>query len=69
MVVRSSVYSLVLRVTRIRSSEEAADRRYKELEGRLREREYSEAVIKAGIARAKEVPRTEALKKVDKQQE
>ena len=30
---------------------------------------YSEAVIKAEIARAKAVPRTEALKKVDKQQE
>ena len=58
-----------MRITRICSSEEAADRRYKELEGRLREREYIEAVIKAGIARAKEVFRTEALKKVDKQQE
>ena len=67
-VVRSSVYSLALRITRICSSKEAADRRYEELAGRLREREYSEAVIEAGIARAKAVPRIEALKKVDKQQ-
>ena len=67
--VRSLVYSLALRIRRIYSSEEAAERRYKELEEILQERKYSEAVIKAGISRANTVPRTEALKKVDKQQE
>ena len=68
-VVRSSVYSLGLRITRICSSQETAEKRYKELAERLRERQYSEAVIEAGIARAKAVPRSEALKKVTKQKE
>jgi hypothetical protein len=68
-VTRSSVFSLALRITRICSTPEAAQKRYEELAERLREREYSEAVITAGIDRAKAVARVEALKKVDKKEE
>ena len=63
-VTRASVYSLALRITRICSKEAAAEKRYQELAARLREREYSEEVISAGITRAKAVPR-----KVSKQVE
>jgi hypothetical protein len=66
---RSSVYSLALRIRRICSSEEAAEVRFGELAARLKERHYSEAVIQAGIARARAVPRAEALKKVERPQE
>ena len=66
---RASVFSLALRITRICSKEEEADHRFQELATRLREREYSEAVISSGITRAKAVPREEALKKVVKKVE
>ena len=36
---------------------------------KLRERDYPNEVIEAGIARAREVPRSEALKKVEKKTE
>ena len=67
-VTRGSVYGLALRVNRNCSTQEAADLRYKELAARLRQREYSEEVITAGIAKAKAVPRKEALNKVKKLQ-
>ena len=68
-VTRSSVYSLALRIRRICSSEEATERRFEELATRLRERHYAEAVIEAGIARARAVTREDALRKVATQQE
>ena len=43
---KSSVYSLALRINRICSTPEAADKRYRELAERLKEREYKEKVIK-----------------------
>ena len=60
-VTQSSVYCLALRICRICSSEETAERQFGELAVRLRQREYSEAVIQAGIARARSVSREEAL--------
>ena len=68
-VTRASVYSLALRINRICSSEEAAEKRYEELAEKLREREYSQAVIDAGISRARAVPREDALKKVTRKQD
>ena len=68
-VTRSSVYSLALRINRICSSSEGAEKRYDELAAKLREREYREEVIQAGISRAKAVDREDALKKVEKKQE
>ena len=67
-VTKSSVYSLALRIIRICSQEEDKDKRLEELAAKLRLREYSEAVIEAGIARAKVVDRADALKRVEKQQ-
>jgi hypothetical protein len=43
--------------------------RFGELAARLKERQYSDTVIQAGIARARAVPRAEALKKVERPQE
>ena len=65
-VTRGSVYGLALRVNRNCSTAEAADLRYEELAARLRQREYPETVIAAGIARARAVPRLEALQKVER---
>ena len=66
-VTRSTVYSLALRINQICSKEEEAEKRYEELAEKLREREYSESVISAGIYRAKVVKREVALKKVVKE--
>ena len=68
-VTRSSVYSLALRIRRICSTEEAAEKQFQKLAERLRERQYSEAVISAGIARAKAVTREEALRRVVRRKE
>ena len=62
-VTRSSVYSLALRIRRICSTEEAAERQFIKLAERLRERQYAEAVISAGISRARAVTREEALRR------
>jgi hypothetical protein len=67
-VTRASVYGLALRVNRNCSTPEAADLRYEEVAARLRQREYAETVIEAGISKAKAVPRDEALRKVVRQQ-
>ena len=66
-VTKSSVYSLALRIIRICSQEEDKDKRLEKLAAKLRMREYSDAVIEAGIARAKAVERADALKRVEKQ--
>ena len=63
-VTRSSVYSLALRIIRICSQEEDKDKRLEELAAKLRMRD--DAVIEAGIARAKAVERADALKRVEK---
>ena len=60
------MYGQALRIIRICSTEEAKDRGLEWLVGRLREREYSEAIIQAGISKARAVTRHEALKKVEK---
>ena len=66
-VTRASVYGLALRINQNCSTPETAEKRYEELAARLKQHEYSDAVIKAGIAKAREVPREEALRKVVKQ--
>ena len=63
-VTKSSVYSLALRIRRICSSEEDTELQFSKLADRLRERHYREEVIQAGINRAREVTREEALRKV-----
>ena len=68
-VVRAIVYGLALMNVRICSIVKAREQRLEELAARLRQRSYSEEVIQAGIARARAVPREEALKKVEKRQE
>ena len=65
-VTRSSVYSLALRLRRICSTEERFEARVEELGQKLLDRKYNKAIIDAGIQRAKEFPRSEALKKVEK---
>ena len=68
-VVRGIVYGLALRIRRICSTEERAEAQFKKLAERLRERDYSEAIISAGIDRARAVPREEALKKVARKED
>ena len=68
-VTRASVYSLAIRIVRICSQEADRDKRLEELADRLRQRQYREQVIIAGIARAKAVQRGDALKKVMKEQQ
>ena len=68
-VTRSSVYSLALRIRRICSSEENTELQFAKLADRLRERHYSEEIIRAGISRARERTRAEALRKVVRQPE
>ena len=65
-VTRSLVYSLAIRLRRICSTEESFEHRVGDLKNKLLEREYPPEVIEAGIQRARLVPRSEALKKVEK---
>ena len=60
------MYSLALRLRRICSTEERFEARVVELGQKLLDRQYNKAIIDAGIQRAREVPRSEALKKVEK---
>ena len=66
---KSSVYSVALRIRRICCTEEAAEKRFSELATRLKDRKYSDSVILAGIARARAVTREEALNRVNRQRE
>ena len=59
-------YSLALRIVRICSEIETRDQRLSELKELLLEREYKSGVIDAAINRAKQIPRSEALKRVEK---
>ena len=57
-------YSLALRIVRICSKPETRDQRLEELKQLLLNRSYKLNIINAAIARAKNVPRDEALKRV-----
>ena len=59
-------YSLALRIVRICSESNTRDKRLVELRQMLLDREYKASIVDAAIARAKAVPRTEALKRVFK---
>ena len=65
-VTKNIPYSLALRIIRICSESNTRDKRIAELKEMLLDREYKAAIIDAAIARAKAVPRVEALKKVFK---
>ena len=56
-------------IVRICSLPEDRDKRLAELKVMLLERDYKPKLIEAAIERAKEIPRTEALKKVVKQKQ
>ena len=68
-VTRASVYSLALRIVRICSQGGDRDKRLEEPADRLRQRQYREEVIIAGIVKARAVQRGEALEKVMKEQQ
>ena len=68
-VTRGSVYSLAIRLRRICCTEELFELRAGQLKQKLLERGYALEVIEAGITRAREVPRLEALKKVERKEE
>ena len=61
---RNSVYSLALRIRRVCSDPADTEVKFEELAARLRERQYKETIIQAGIEKARRVDRKEALKKV-----
>ena len=63
------MYSLALRLRRICCTEDLFEKRAEEQKQKLLERGYRETIIAAGIQRARDVPRAEALKKVDKESE
>ena len=65
----NSVYSLGLRIIRNVSDPDQREQRLQELAHRLRERQYKEAVIQAGIEKARKVKREDALRKVVKEPE
>ena len=66
---RNSVYSLGLRIVRNVSDSAKRELRLKELAERLRERQYQETVIEAGLEKARQVKREDALKKVQRKAE
>ena len=57
------MYSLAIRLRRICCTEELFERRAGELKQKLLARGYTLEVVEAGIRRAREVPRLEALKR------
>ena len=63
------MYSLALRIVRICSQGGDRDKRLEEPADRLRQRQYREEVIIAGIVKARAVQRGEALEKVMKEQQ
>ena len=65
-VTRASVYSLALRLRRICSEEDFFEARVKELTQKLLDRKYKKNIIDPGVQRAREVSRSDALKKVEK---
>ena len=65
-VFKSIPYSLALRLIRICSIPEQLETRFGELEEMLLSRNYNRNVVRAAIVKAKEIPRLEALKKVER---
>ena len=65
-VTRGSVYSLAIRLRRICCTDELFELRASQLKQRLLERGYATETVDAGIRKAREVPRQEALKKVER---
>ena len=61
-------YSLALRIVRICSEPESRDARFDELKDMLKSWNYQSGLITSAINRAKDVPRSEALKRVNKNQ-
>ena len=59
-------YSLALRIVRICSESETRDMRLSELKQMLLERDYKTKIIDAAIEKAKKIPRSEALKRVER---
>ena len=59
-------FSLALRIVRICSEVETRDKRLLELRQMLIDRDYRPGIIDAAITRAKAIPRSEALKRVDR---
>ena len=55
-------FSLCMRITRICSENQAKENRFKELKTMLLDRDYTPGIIDAAIARARAIPREEALK-------
>lgn len=68
-VTRGSVYSLAIRLRRICCTDELFELRVGQLKQKLLERGYSMTVVEAGIRRAREVPRSEALKKAERRKD
>ena len=65
-VTRASVFSQAIRYRRICCTDELFDLRTAELKQKMLDRGYSETTVDAGIRRAKEVPRDQALEKVER---
>ena len=65
-VTKNIPYSLALRIVRICSETDTRDMRLNELKQMLLDRDYKASIIDAAISKAKAVPRSEALKKVNK---
>ena len=60
-------FSLAMRINRICSEEEDREFRFQELKEMLLSREYVKGVIDAAIAKARAIPRTQALRRVSRQ--
>ena len=65
-VTRGSVYSLAIRLRRICCTDELFEMRAQELSHKLLERGYAKEIVEAGVRRAREVNRIDALKKVER---
>ena len=62
-------FSLALRIVRICSNQDTRDLRLKELQDLLMARGYKSGVVKGAIEKAREIPRQEAIQKVEKKQQ
>ena len=57
-------YSLSMRINRVCSEESTREHRWKELKEMLLDREYTPGIIDSAIARARAIPRQQALRRV-----
>ncbi len=67
-VTKNIPFSLCMRINRICSEIPAREKRFLELKEMLLERDYPESIIDAAIAKAREIPREDALRKVSRQE-